>query len=518
VTLSPTQCLLGLLLLPALTALPADIPVSGNAVAGFESLDTAILASMQKYSIPGVTFAMTKGGRLIYARGYGYGDVETSTPVAPDSLFRLASVSKPLTATATDKLVATGNLSYSTPAFTVLNFLQPLPGQSEDARVPQITVGELEQHQSGWADDIGYNRYSDVPAAATALGLPLPGTFEGLIRYELGRPLDYSPGTQTQYCNFCYGVLAEAVQTAAGEDYETYVRKILWLAGLTQTRIGRHLKSGKFPEEVTYYTSPGTPLYPSLYADLPAFVPLQYGGTIIDWGTGSAAGGWISNTMELLRLVASVTLGQSPAMFTVPPRTGFAFSGLPIGLGWNWRHDGGIPGTSTTLHIYNDVAWCILTNTDYNGGDFINDVDSVVQTFALGNPTWPTGDLFPQYLPALAGHPAFFAGEFFVGSGTYQLQFSPASQFGYYGYLSSSILFHQDMGYEAFIPSTDGQIYFYDFSTGHWWYTSPSLFPYLYDFTLNTFIYYFPDTKTAGHYTTNPRYFSNLTTGQIFTM
>jgi hypothetical protein len=47
---------------------------------------------------------------------------------------------------------------------------------------------------------------------------------------------------------------------------------------------------------------------------------------------------------------------------------------------------------------------------------------------------------------------------------------------------------------------------------------SASLFPHLYDFTLNTFIYYFPDTKNAGHYTTNPRVFSNLRTGQIFEM
>jgi hypothetical protein len=74
------------------------------------------------------------------------------------------------------------------------------------------------------------------------------------------------------------------------------------------------------------------------------------------------------------------------------------------------------------------------------------------------------------------------------------------------------------MGFEAFIPSTAGQIYFYDFTSGHWWYTSSGLFPYLYDFTLNTFIYYFPNAKNMGTYTTNPRYFSNLTTGNIFTM
>ena len=47
---------------------------------------------------------------------------------------------------------------------------------------------------------------------------------------------------------------------------------------------------------------------------------------------------------------------------------------------------------------------------------------------------------------------------------------------------------------------------------------STTLFPYLYDFTLNDWLYYFPDTKNPGHYTTNPRFFSNLTTGKIFSM
>ncbi len=115
-------------------------------------------------------------------------------------------------------------------------------------------------------------------------------------------------------------------------------------------------------------------------------------------------------------------------------------------------------------------------------------------------------------------HPAFFNGEDYLSAGVYYLQFPDSNLFGYYEYLSSSILYHFDMGYEAFIPSTGGQIYFFDFASGHWWYSSPSLFPYLYDFTLNSFIYYFPDTKNPGHYSTNPRYFVNLTTQQIFTL
>jgi hypothetical protein len=130
---------------------------------------------------------------------------------------------------------------------------------------------------------------------------------------------------------------------------------------------------------------------------------VQYGGITVDWGTGSAAGAWVSNTMEMLRLVASVTLGRTPAMFKTPPRTGWSFSGLPVGRGWEWIHDGGIPGTATRLHISDDVAWCILTNTDVNGGSFLNDFDAAIRIF-LKTATWPGNDLFPEYLKDLAPH------------------------------------------------------------------------------------------------------------------
>jgi uncharacterized repeat protein (TIGR02543 family) len=119
---------------------------------------------------------------------------------------------------------------------------------------------------------------------------------------------------------------------------------------------------------------------------------------------------------------------------------------------------------------------------------------------------------------ATAGHPAFFSGEDFLSGIVYYLQFPDSNLFGYYEYLSSSILYHFDMGYEAFIPGSGGSIYFYDFGSGHWWYTSSSLFPYIYDFSLGTFIYYFPSATNPGHYTTDPRYFSNLTTKMIFSM
>lgn len=112
----------------------------------------------------------------------------------------------------------------------------------------------------------------------------------------------------------------------------------------------------------------------------------------------------------------------------------------------------------------------------------------------------------------------FFTGEESLGSGVYYLQFPDSNPFGYYNFQSSSILYHYDMGFEAFIPGSGADIYLYDFTTSHWWYTSSTLFPYLYDFSLNAWLYYFPDPNNPGRYSANPRYFSNLTTGMIVTM
>jgi hypothetical protein len=117
-------------------------------------------------------------------------------------------------------------------------------------------------------------------------------------------------------------------------------------------------------------------------------------------------------------------------------------------------------------------------------------------------------------------HPAFFAGEVNLGGGVYYLQFQNANLFGYYNYHFFPVLYHYDLGFESFVDAGDGMAgaYLYDFASTHWFYTNPSLFPNLYDFTLHNWLYYLPDTKNPGHYTTNPRYFSNLGTGMIITM
>src|SRR6266446_3802829 len=117
---------------------------------------------------------------------------------------------------------------------------------------------------------------------------------------------------------------------------------------------------------------------------------------------------------------------------------------------------------------------------------------------------------------------AFFMGEIPLGNGVYYLQLANGNLFCYYAYLTDRrFIYHFDMGYEYWFDANDGHsgIFFYDFMSNHFFYTSPSFpFPYLYDFSLNTVLYYYPDPSHPGHYTTNPRYFYNFATGQIITM
>ena len=121
----------------------------------------------------------------------------------------------------------------------------------------------------------------------------------------------------------------------------------------------------------------------------------------------------------------------------------------------------------------------------------------------------------------LIGHPAFFNGETALGGGWFYLQCPNGTPFGYYSYLpDQNFIYHIDLGFEYLFDANDGQggIYFYDFASSSFFYTSPNTFPYLYDFSLNAWLYYLPDVNNPGRYSHNPRWFYNFATGQWITL
>ena len=121
-----------------------------------------------------------------------------------------------------------------------------------------------------------------------------------------------------------------------------------------------------------------------------------------------------------------------------------------------------------------------------------------------------------------AVHPSFFAGEAALSNGVYYLALPNGNPFGYYSYLPDpNYIYHFDLGYEYIVDANDGNggLYLYDFASSHWWYTGRNYpFPYIYDFSRQAFLYYYPDTNNAGHYTTNPRYFYDFSADHILTM
>src|SRR5215203_4647915 len=236
-----------------------EIPITGTAVPGMAWYDKVIPDLMRKYKIPGGAIAVVRDGKLIYARGFGYADVENKSPVQPDALFRIASVSKPVTSAAIMKLVEDGKLKLDDRVAPFIAHLTPAPGTTVDPRWEQITIRHLLNHTGGWdrgKPNGGFDPIDRPLIAAAAVGAPAPASSETLIRYMKGMPLDFNPGENHAYSNFGYIILGRVIERVSGMPYAEFVRtRVLQPVGATRTQQGRSRMSGALPDEVKYYMS-----------------------------------------------------------------------------------------------------------------------------------------------------------------------------------------------------------------------------------------------------------------------
>ena len=199
-----------------------EIPISGAAVPGMASYDQTITDFMRKHAIPGGAVAVLRDGKLIYARGFGYADVENKMPVQPDALFRIASVSKPITAAAIMKLVEEGKLELDDRIAPFIAHLTPAPGATVDPRWEQITIRHLLTHTGGWdrtKPNGGFDPIDRPLIAAAAVNAPAPASPETLIRYMKGMPLDFNPGEKFVYSNLGYIILGRVIERVSGIPY-----------------------------------------------------------------------------------------------------------------------------------------------------------------------------------------------------------------------------------------------------------------------------------------------------------
>ena len=230
---------------------------TGQQVPGLESYDRIIAELMREHRIPGAAVAVARLGRLVYARGFGMADRLHDVPVQPDSLFRIASLSKPITAAAVLKLVEDGQLELDARVFRdLLAGIEPHP--PKDARMNEITVRDLLRHSGGFDRD----RSGDIPWEQKNVGRKLrkrpPLDCTDIITYMKGQKLDFSPGERFAYSNFGYCALGRVIEKASGMAYEDYVRKeVLVPAGARGMRLSDPFLDGRLENEVKYYHYPG---------------------------------------------------------------------------------------------------------------------------------------------------------------------------------------------------------------------------------------------------------------------
>lgn len=403
------------------------LPVSGPTHPELKSFDELMRSFVKENELPGASLAVAKDGRLLYARGFGYADVEKKEVVQPDSLFRIASISKPVTSVAIFRLIEQGKLSLDDKVFDILKYEPHLPnGGKVDPRLKTITIRQLLQHTGGWDRDVSIDAMFYPVEIAYSLGVKPPANQEQVIRFAMGWELDFDPGTQYAYSNLGYCLLGRVIEKLSGVSYEKHVQQqMLEPLHIKQMKMGKTLLSGRAKNEVRYYTRKNRMALGVVGDALMKKVPRPYGAWNLE--AMDSHGAWIASAVELVRFASAVDqpeqsklLSQKSldAMFAPPPapvsrEENGKLKDNYYGCGWSVRpageqgkfncwHTGSLDGTSTILVIRHDgLCWSVLFNSreTADGKTPSRVIDPLLHVAANAVKKWPAHDLFSEYLP-----------------------------------------------------------------------------------------------------------------------
>jgi CubicO group peptidase (beta-lactamase class C family) len=180
---------------------------------------------------PGISAAVVQDGEFVWSAGFGMADLENSVPATSQTLFRLGSISKPITATAAMVLWEHGKLDLDSP---VQKYCPAFPQKPWP-----ITTRELLGHLSGIrcynVPELPYSESQSDPEVGNIRHFE-NGT-EGGLRFFANDPLLAQPGTHFNYSTQGYTLAGCAIEGASGEKYADFVREsVLVPAGMLQTR------------------------------------------------------------------------------------------------------------------------------------------------------------------------------------------------------------------------------------------------------------------------------------------
>jgi len=370
----------------------------GETVDSLAAFEAIIQNYMWTYGIPNAGLAFVAGDkRLVMSRSYDNhcggevdgrgGWVHEPETSQPDSQFRVASISKVITATA---VIAASEGSEPLLALDdpLVNFVPMVPRADfdGDGRVDtrsswldDITINHLLRHRAGWncdkADDpdfVDAPTKSDfnIQAAYARVGVDvsLPITISDIIGYGSGLPFAYEPGSKKNYCGFGFLLLGEVLAAATGTTPESAVQEwVFSKLGSHSFEQGRTLQTNRSPGELIYHHHTHARTSSVMSRDGSALYP--YGGAF-NLENRFATGGWVASPVDLVRLGWEFVHGN---LVSDPARV----VGRNMGWGKNIRrdgatgHTGSLEGSHSILLCYADsdpdpvaagACWTVLFN------------------------------------------------------------------------------------------------------------------------------------------------------------
>jgi CubicO group peptidase (beta-lactamase class C family) len=354
------------LILPA--ALAAQRPANENDP--FAAARVYIDRAMREDSIPSVAVAVAKAGRIVFAEGFGFADLDRRIPATPRTMYSLASISKPITATALMRLVEQGRVVLDRPANEYLGNGR-IHSRVWDAEA--ATVRRVLSHTAGLPlhYEFFYEREDHGPRS----------TDEGIARYAI---LIAPPGEVYQYSNLGYGVIDRILERVHGRTYAEIMRtEVFEPLGMARSTVSTGaglddsvaVRYGPDNRPVPFYDFDhrgGSAVYASAL-DLARFGMFHLGS--------------LRDRRARILTDSTIRLMQRP-ITPGPTDQGY-------GLGWVYladdhgyrriAHNGGMPGVATALHLYPDQKVVVVVLTNRSNGS----VGRIVQELA--------GAVLPQY-------------------------------------------------------------------------------------------------------------------------
>ncbi len=339
-------------------------------------------AFRQQYSVPANSIAISRNGQFVYDIARGMADKQHAQQVQQSSLFRIASVTKPITSVTIFTLIEQGKLNLNDKVFGPSGVLGTKYGKgSYKQYVTDVTVDNLLTHTSGgWPND-------NTDPMFTHDGWDHQKLIEETIE---NLPLTYPPGQHWAYSNFGYCVLGRVIEAVTGQPYDAYVKaNILAPCGITDMQIAGNKESQRAPNEVVYYGQFDEN-------------PYDMNVTRMD-----SHGGWIATSTDLVQFLNHVAGAPGiPALLkpatirqmTTPAPAYDQNAQAKYARGWmvrdngagNWWHNGSLPGSTTIMvRTSTGMCWAALTNTRTQPSNEIDaSLDQTLWNMVRSVPEW----------------------------------------------------------------------------------------------------------------------------------